>query len=420
MYIIKEFIGDEFKKINDIIRSYSIDQNSFINMTACSSYPFTEVLDIQAMPFNTLPTEGTIGKRYFPICKSLDDIELYSEELALYIFSLNKSDYRVSVQPNSGTQANQIVYNAILADGDTVLSLHPKDGGHISHTKMGCRNINVVYYLLDDKREIDYEHLELLIISKKPKLIIVGASSYTGEFNFARIASITSKYDVKIMSDICHSVLYIAGNVHNKIFPYVDFATFTLDKTLRGPQGGIIIYRSNFHNDISQSIFPKTQGGPLQNSIFAKAMCLIKLSTIDIQQYANTVLKNTDIILDILATQHIRTINKRARNHIILVDLSNTNYTGRDMEKIFYENKILVNRNQIPKDIRNALITSGIRLGTTTLTNLNYSSEDVEKIGQYIANIINYGNSATSIDHLISKYHSSINTSNLVIKQDIN
>jgi glycine hydroxymethyltransferase len=149
MYILKRFLGDEFNKINAIIDSYNYEQNSCINMTACVSYPFNEVMDIQGMPFSTLPIEGTVGNRYFPMCHSLDEIEKYAEELALDLFKISREHYRVSVQPNSGTQANQIIYNAFLNDGDVVLSLNPKDGGHVSHTKMGCRNISVIYFKLN-------------------------------------------------------------------------------------------------------------------------------------------------------------------------------------------------------------------------------------------------------------------------------
>ena len=194
MYILKRFLGNEFDYFNTIIDKYNSEQNEYINLTACVSYPFQEVLDVQAMPLSTVPTEGTRGKRYFPSVESIEDIENYAEELGLKLFHIKDFSYKISVQPNSGTQANQIVYNAVLNNGDTILALNPKDGGHISHTKLGCRDVKPIYFSLDKNLEIDYDLFEKQIIDVQPKLVIVGASSYIKEFNYQKIYSITSRY----------------------------------------------------------------------------------------------------------------------------------------------------------------------------------------------------------------------------------
>ena len=413
MYILKRFLGDEFSCFNAIIDKYNVEQNEYINLTACVSYPFQEVLDVQSMPLATVPTEGTRGKRYFPSVVSIDEVEDYAEMLGLKLFSIEDSSYKISVQPNSGTQANQIIYNAILNNGDKVLSLNPKDGGHISHTKLGCRDIKPIYFPLNEKLEINYEVLEEQIKSFRPKLVIVGASSYTKEFDYQRIHSITSQYRVPLMADICHSVLYIMGNIHQKIFPYVDFATFTMDKLLRGPQGGVIVYKSEYDEKISNSIFPKTQGGPIQSSLFAKAMCFLKLTTIDIQSYANNVIRNTNIMIQELANQNLTLVNSSAHNHIILIDVSALNQTGKDIEGILLQNGILANRNQLPNDKKNALITSGIRLGTVPITNLDYRKEDILILSKYLSSIIKGEKISQDILlYLIDKYHKNINISN--------
>lgn len=412
MYIMKRFLGDEFERFNTIINKYNKEQNTYINLTACVSYPFQEVLDVQAMPLATVPTEGTRGKRYFPNVESIDDIENYAEELGLKLFHIEDSVYKISVQPNSGTQANQIVYNAILNNGDTVLALNPRDGGHISHTKLGCRDIHPVYFSLNKDLEIDYNLLEKQIINESPKLIIVGASSYIKEFDYQKLYSITSRYNVPLMADICHSVLYIMGNVHKTIFPYVDFATFTMDKLLCGPQGGIIVYKAEYDSQINASIFPKTQGGPIQNSLFSKAMCFLKLSSMNIEDYAKTVIQNTNIMINTLKSNDIKTINKTAFNHIILADVTPNGISGKIAEENLFSNGVLVNRNQIPNDKYNALITSGIRIGTVPLTNLNYSKEDIIILGKYIADIIMGDIPEKEILlYLLQKYHSNINTS---------
>ncbi len=412
MYILKRFLGDEFEHFNAILNKYNSEQNTFINLTACVSYPFQEVLDVQSMPLATVPTEGTRGKRYFPSVNSIDEIENYAEELGLKLFQIKKSSYKISIQPNSGTQANQIVYNAILKNGDTVLALSPKDGGHISHTKLGCRDIRPVYFSLNKNLEIDYELLEKQIIEMHPKLVIAGASSYIKEFDYQKIHSITSRYKVPLMADICHSVLYIMGNLHKDIFPFVDFATFTMDKLLCGPQGGILVYKSEYDSKIATSIFPKTQGGPIQNSLFAKAMCFLKLNTINIQEYAETVINNANLLINELKSENVKVINDIAYNHIILIDLTYSGTTGKCIEEKLFKNGILVNRNQIPNDTQSALITSGIRIGTVPITNLNYSEDDLKKLGKYLATIINGETPLKeTFLYLIEKYHNNINIS---------
>lgn len=413
MYIVKRFLGNDFERFNTIINKYNIEQNTYINLTACVSYPFQEVLDVQSMPLATVPTEGTRGKRFFPSVDSIEDVENYAEELGLKLFHIEDLSYKISVQPNSGTQANQIVFNAILKNGDTVLALNPKDGGHISHTKLGCRDIRPVYFSLNENLEIDYDLFERQIIEENPKLIIVGASSYIKEFDYQKIYSITSRYKIPLMADICHSVLYIMGNIHKKIFPFVDFATFTMDKLLRGPQGGVIIYRSEYDSKICTSIFPKTQGGPVQNSLFSKTMCFLKLSSMNIYEYAKTVIDNTNLMISVLKSEKIKTINDMAHNHIILVDVTSNGITGKIAEEALFKNGVLVNRNQIPNDNQNALITSGIRIGTVPITNLKYSNNDIIILGKYLAAVINGEIPQKEMFmYLIEKYHNHINISN--------
>lgn len=412
MYILKRFLGNEFDYFNTIIDKYNSEQNEYINLTACVSYPFQEVLDVQAMPLSTVPTEGTRGKRYFPSVESIEDIENYAEELGLKLFHIKDFSYKISVQPNSGTQANQIVYNAVLNNGDTILALNPKDGGHISHTKLGCRDVKPIYFSLDKNLEIDYDLFEKQIIDVQPKLVIVGASSYIKEFNYQKIYSITSRYKVPLMADICHSVLYIMGNIHKNIFPFVDFATFTMDKLLCGPQGGVIVYKDEYDSKINTCIFPKTQGGPIQNSLFSKTMCFLKLNSMNVDEYAKKVIDNTNIMINTLKSKGVSTINDIACNHIILVDLTPNNISGKAAEEILFKHGVLVNRNQIPNDKRNALITSGIRIGTVPITNLNYSKDDIILLGNYLADIVNGEMAQKDIyQYLVDKYHYNINIS---------
>ena len=276
MYQIKKYLGSEYNRINKIIDSFNSLTKSHINLAACCSYPFESVLEAQSAPTYLLPTEGVIGNRFFPEMNCIDDIEKYAEEIILHIFKLTKKEYKATTQPHSGTQANQIVYNAVLEDGDTIISLDTKSGGHVSHNKF-VKNINVCNFGLTNNNEIDYKSFENTIKREHPKLVIIGASSFPNKIDYQRIIKISHDNGALVLADICHTVLFILGNVYPTPFPNVDFVSFTMDKTLRGPQGGILIYKAEFSNAIDYSIFPKTQGGPLQSAQFAKLIGLVEL-----------------------------------------------------------------------------------------------------------------------------------------------
>lgn len=412
MYILKQFYGEKYERVNKIIDSYNHVQNNYINLIACCSYPFESVIEAQKYPIYTLPTEGVIGSRYFPSFSSVDDIEIFSEELLKKLFKIDNS-YKASTQPHSGTQANQIVYNAILSSGDKVLSLNAKDGGHISHTKISNKNNTVINYHLTSDYEFDYDEIEKLVSKNKPKLVIAGTSSYPKSINFKRIAFIAHKYGAYFLADICHSVLYIMANTFPDVFPYADFVTFTMDKTLRGPQGGIIIYRSEFQSKISNSIFPLTQGGPLQTIQFAKMVALVELSKMNITEYAKVVQKYAKILCEYLIKYGLSIVTGSTDTHIILIDVSKLGTTGRDIEQRLYNNKILANKNLIPNDSTSPEITSGIRLGSTCISNLKYSENDVVLLARILYEIILLNKSnVNDLNYLIDKYHKHINISN--------
>ena len=307
MYILDKFSEERLTRFNAIIDTYNNTQNSYINLIACVSYVFSEVLSAIQYPLSTLPTEGVINSRYFPLSSYMDDIENIAEELTLKLFNI-ESGFRVNIQPHSGTQANHIIYNSILSKNDKVLSLKPSDGGHISHSKIFNGNTEVIYYSLTKDNTIDYENIRLIVEQHNPKLIIAGGSSYPREINYKKIAEIASEYDTYVLADISHTALFLSGGIHENIFPYIDFATFTMEKNLRGPHGGIIIYKECFHQKICQSIFPYSQGSPIQNIMFGKAVALQLLSDIDIKSYALDVVSNARCIADVLMNNGIEVV----------------------------------------------------------------------------------------------------------------
>lgn len=411
MYILDKFSEERLTRFNAIIDTYNNTQNSYINLIACVSYVFSEVLSAIQYPLSTLPTEGVINSRYFPLSSYMDDIENIAEELTLKLFNI-ESGFRVNIQPHSGTQANHIIYNSILSKNDKVLSLKPSDGGHISHSKIFNGNTEVIYYSLTKDNTIDYENIRLIVEQHNPKLIIAGGSSYPREINYKKIAEIASEYNTYVLADISHTALFLSGGIHENIFPYIDFATFTMEKNLRGPHGGIIIYKECFHQKICQSIFPYSQGSPIQNIMFGKAVALQLLSDIDIKSYALDVVSNARCIADVLMNNGIEVVTAGTDSHIVLVDVGRLGFSGEYIEKLMQNNCILVNRNLIPNDKKAPLVTSGIRIGSTAITNLNFSKEDVVTLSNILVSIIKRGNcNKVKLKKLINKYFSKLNTS---------
>lgn len=404
MFLINKFFGNNYDRFNKIIESFNDMTINYINLEACCSYPFPSVLESQKAPIFLLPTEGTVGNRYFPNMESIEEIDNYAEELLLELFELNKSEFGASTQPHSGTQANQIVYNAILNDGDCVLSLDPKSGGHISHNKF-CKKINVVNYGITENNTINYALIKEKIIRFSPKLVIIGASSFANEIDYKKIIRLAHENGAYVLADLCHTVLYVLGKSYPSPFPDVDFVTFTMDKTLRGPQGGILIYKKIFESKINYSIFPLTQGGPLQSLQFAKLACLVELKKLDLLDYAHSVQENAKIMNNVFIDNNISTYSNDNKTHIILINTKQFGLSGLEAEELLFENHILANKNIVPYDDQKPEITSGIRLGTTYITNQNYCKSDIERLAKYIIRILNEKNTNYDFEYFVSKYN---------------
>ncbi len=409
MFILKHYLGNKFKRMNEIIDSFNDMESNYINLEACCSYPFESVLEAQKAPIYLLPTEGTIGNRYFPNMDSIEQIDIYAEELLLNLFNIQNIGYCATTQPHSGTQANQIVYNAILNDGDTIISLDSKSGGHISHNKF-VKNICIKNYGLTDKNEINYEEIDYLVKKHKPKLVIIGASSFANSIDYQQIIKISHSHNSLVLVDICHTVLYILGRQYPTPLPGADFVTFTMDKTLRGPQGGILIYKKEFSKKINYSIFPKTQGGPLQSLQFAKLACLVELNNINLSEYAKDVQNNTKIMNNYFVDKGVSTYSNDNSTHIILINTKQFGLTGFEAESLLFKNHILANKNIVPCDSELPNITSGIRFGTTFITNQSYKRNDVENLSEYILKILMHKKVDEYYMNFIKKYN--INSAN--------
>ena len=386
MYLLKRFCGPRFERINAILDQYHGYLSGYINLIASASYPFPEVVDALANPFTAFPCEGLPGGRYFPGATALDAVETAGEDMVRQLFGLDPA-YNVTIQPHSGTQANQVVYNATLGPEDVVLSLRPSHGGHISHTVLVGRRNRVFHYRTTERGTLDYDEIAQMAREHRPRLIVAGSSSLSRAIDFQRLGSIAVEANALLHADLSHTALFAMTNLHPPVFPFADFVTFNTMKNLRGPCGGILVYRSAHSKEVARSLFPGTQGGPIENVLFAKAVCFAKLLEMDLQRYAAEVLTNARTLAASLQERGVEVATGGTDCHLLLVDLRSKPLTGVEAESLCEQSHILLNRNLVCDDPRPPWVASGIRIGTSCITTLGYTPEDTQKLAAKLASI---------------------------------
>jgi glycine hydroxymethyltransferase len=379
----------------------------WIHLIASASYPFPAVMKALAEPMCVFPVEGLPNERYLPGTSVMDAVENRAEELLRTMFA-GEYDYRATIQPHSGTQANQVVFNAVLGRDDVVLSLKPAEGGHISHKVLIGRQNRVVFYPLDDTGTIDAAALEELARRERPKLIIAGGSAYPREIDFARIGEIAHASGALLHADISHTATFIAAGIHRPVIPHADFVSFNTVKNMRGPNGGILLYRANHHERVAQGLFPATQGGANENMMFAKLVALEELAAIDLGAYARRLVAVARLIAKTLQERGVRVVTGGTDSHLVLLDLRNRGMTGAEGERRCERHRVLVNRNLIPNDRENPMVTSGIRIGSACITILGYSDDDVLRLSHWLANRFTHeeaDDASTLIGELTARYN---------------
>ena len=384
---IKEALDNEFKR-----------QNDNVELIASENYVSTDILKLQGSIFTNKYAEGYPKKRYYGGCINVDTIENIAIEYACKLF---KCKY-ANVQPHSGSQANLAVYNAFLEPGDTVLGLSLQSGGHLTHgstANASGKYYNFVPYGLDPITErIDYDMIEKLAKEKHPKMIVAGASAYPRIIDFERISKIAHDNNALFMVDMAHIAGLVATGLHPSPVGYADVITSTTHKTLRGPRGGFILCDDpEYYKKINKSVFPETQGGPLEHIIAAKAVCFHEAMDEGFTVYQKQVVENAAALATALKEQGLRLVTDGTDNHLVLIDLTSTNHTGKEVEKWLEEANISVNKNTIPNEKRSPSITSGIRVGTPAVTSRGLVEKDMEKIAEMIAKIAFEGESAIPI-----------------------
>ena len=362
-------------------------QEDHIELIASENYCSPAVMAAQGSQLTNKYAEGYPGKRYYGGCEFVDIAETLAIDRLKQLFGAQA----VNVQPNSGSQANQAVYFALLKPGDTILGMSLAMGGHLTHgspVNMSGKWFNIVSYGLNEREEIDYEQVERLAREHKPKLILAGASAYALRIDFERFAAIAREVGAYFMVDMAHYAGLIAAGVYPSPIPHADVVTSTTHKSLRGPRGGVILMKSEFEKQINSAIFPGIQGGPLMHVIAAKAVAFKEALQPEFKAYQQQVATNARILAETLQQRGLRIVSGRTESHVMLVDLRPKGITGKDAERILGDAHITTNKNAIPNDPEKPFVTSGIRLGSPAMTTRGFGSEEAVLVGNLIADVL--------------------------------
>ncbi|GAB5046804.1 serine hydroxymethyltransferase [Thermodesulfovibrio sp. TK110] len=363
-------------------------ESNKILMIASENYASRAVMQAQGSLFTNKYAEGYPGRRYYGGCEYADEVERLAQERCKQLFNAE----HVNVQPHSGTQANMAVYFAVLKPGDTIMGMSLPHGGHLSHGSAvnftGKLYKTVFYGVNKDTGYIDMDEVRRLAHEHKPRIIITGASAYPRIIDFKAFAEIAKEVGAYLMADIAHIAGLIATGIHPSCVPYSDFITTTTHKTLRGPRGGVIMCKAEFAKAIDKSVFPGIQGGPLVHVIAAKAVAFKEALTEEFKEYQKKVVKNAKTLAEALKRKGFRLVSDGTDNHLILVDLTNFNITGKEAEEALDKAGITVNKNTIPFDTKPPTVTSGIRIGTPCVTTRGMGEQEMEEIAEIIERVI--------------------------------
>jgi glycine hydroxymethyltransferase len=358
-----------------------------IVLIASENYVSRAVLEAQGSIFTNKYAEGYPSRRYYGGCEYADVVEALAIERARHIFGAE----HVNVQPHSGSQANMAVYFSVLKPGDRILGMSLNHGGHLSHGASvnfsGMLYQNLSYGVNTDGR-IDYDEVRRLAREHKPRMIVVGASAYSRVIDFKLFSEIAKEVEAYLLADIAHIAGLVAAGLHPSPVPHADFVTTTTHKTLRGPRGGMILCRAEYAKAIDKMIFPGIQGGPLVHVIAAKAVALREAMGEEFKGYQQAVVENARTLADGLMRRGFSIISGGTDNHLMLVDLTGKGLTGRDAETALDKAGITVNKNAIPYDQRPPTVTSGIRLGTPSITSRGMGSREMEEIAEFITEVL--------------------------------
>ena len=388
MYDFDEIMTTD-PEIADAINAEMERQNSHIELIASENWVSKAVMAAMGSPLTNKYAEGYPGKRYYGGCQCVDVVEELARERAKELFGCEYAN----VQPHSGAQANMAVFFAILEPGDTYMGMNLDHGGHLTHgspVNMSGKYFNVVPYGVNEDGVIDYDKVLEIAKECKPKMIVAGASAYARTIDFKRFREIADEVGAYLMVDMAHIAGLVAAGLHPSPIPYAHVTTTTTHKTLRGPRGGMILSSNEMNEkfNFNKAVFPGIQGGPLMHVIAAKAVCFKEALQPEFKEYQAQILKNAKALCEGLKKRGVKIVSGDTDNHLMLVDLTEKNVSGKELEKRLDDAHITCNKNTIPNDPRSPFVTSGVRLGTPAVTTRGMKEEDMDKIAEIIAMVI--------------------------------
>ena len=371
-------------------------QQDHIELIASENYTSPAVMAAQGSQLTNKYAEGYPGKRYYGGCEFADVVEQLAIDRVKQLFGAEAAN----VQPNSGSQANQGVFFAVLKPGDTIMGMSLAEGGHLTHgmaLNMSGKWFNVVSYGLDANEDIDYDALQKEAGQKKPKLIIAGASAFALRIDFERISKVAKSIGALFMVDMAHYAGLIAAGEYPNPVPHADFVTTNTHKSLRGPRGGVILMKAEHEKAINSAIFPGIQGGPLMHVIAGKAVAFKEAAAPGFKTYQQQVVRNARVLAETLVARGLRIVSGRTESHVMLVDLRAKNITGKEAERVLGEAHITVNKNAIPNDPEKPFVTSGVRLGSPAMTTRGFGEEEARLVGNLVADVLDNPHDAANI-----------------------
>lgn len=390
-----ENLQKEDVEIYDAIKNEQKRQSTNIELIASENFVSNAVMEAVGSVLTNKYSEGYPQMRYYGGCRYIDEVEKLAIKRAKELFGAEHAN----VQPHSGSQANMGVYLSVLEIGDTILGMSLDNGGHLTHgskVNFSGKLFNFIAYGVDNNGYIDYEDVRKKAIEFKPKMIVAGASAYPRKIDFSKFREIADEIGAYLMVDMAHIAGLVCTGNHMSPVPYADFVTSTTHKTLRGPRGGLILCREEYAKKIDKIIFPGIQGGPLEHVIAGKAVCFKEAMQDDFKKYINQVVLNTRVLAEELVKRGFRLVSGGTDNHLMLIDLTSKNMTGKEAETLLEEVNITVNKNAIPNDKEKPSITSGIRVGTAACTTKGLDEKDMLML-------------AEAFDLVLSKYISNKN-----------
>ena len=404
---------DDIRKVDpEVARAIEAEgerQNSHIELIASENWVSKAVMSAMGSILTNKYAEGYPGRRYYGGCQCVDVVEDLARDRAKKLFGC---DY-VNVQPHSGAQANLAAFFAILKPGDRILGMNLDHGGHLTHgspVNISGKYFETSFYGVNDQGVIDYDVVRETALREKPKLIIAGASAYPRIIDFKKFREIADEAGAYLMVDMAHIAGLVAAGQHPSPIPYADVVTTTTHKTLRGPRGGMILANQEAADkfNFDKAVFPGTQGGPLEHVIAGKAVCFQEALTPEFKEYQEQIVVNAKALAKGLTDRGVKLVSGGTDNHLMLVDLSEEDVTGKDLENRLDEAHITCNKNAIPNDPRSPKVTSGVRLGTPAVTTRGMKEADMDKIAEAVAMVIRdecyVGQARRIVESLTEKY----------------